>query len=123
VVWARSVLFLELVFNTEVGIVAGWSLAKYRRGRIFFFQNGASFDRTGSLPAAPGDPMLLPCTGLNRQRDGVGVLVMARRKSGARLPPQPSAFMKFAAGSTWTCMKMGDAQDMLPSTYQPPEWT
>ena len=67
--------------------------------------------------------MLLPCTGLNRQWDGVGVLVMARQKSGARLPPQPSAFMKFAAGSTWTCMKMGDAQDMLPSTYQPPEWT
>jgi hypothetical protein len=67
--------------------------------------------------------MLLPCTGLNRHWDGVSVLVMARRKSGARLPPQPSAFMKFAAGSTWTCMKMGDAQDMLPSTYQPPEWT
>jgi len=67
--------------------------------------------------------MLLPCTGLNQHWDGVGVLVMARQKSGARLPPQPSAFMKFAAGSTWTCMKMGDAQDMLPSTYQPPEWT
>ena len=86
-------------------------------------QNGASFDRTGSLPAAPGDPMLLPCTRLNRHWDGVGVLVMARRKSGACLPPQPSALMKFAAGSTWTCMKTGDAQDMLPSTYQPPEWT
>ena len=43
--------------------------------------------------------MLLACTGLNRHWDGVGVLVMARRKSGARLPPQPSAFMKFAAGS------------------------
>jgi len=67
--------------------------------------------------------MLLPCTGLNRHWDGVGVLVMARQKSGARLQPQPSALMKFAAGSTWTCMKMGDAQDMLPSTYQPPEWT
>ena len=69
--------------------------------------------------------MLLPCTGLNRHWDGVGVLVMARRKSGARLPPQSSAFMKFAAGSTWTCtcMKMGDAQGMLPSTYQPREWT
>jgi len=62
-------------------------------------------------------------TGLNRHWDGVGVLVMARRKSGARLPPQPSAFMKFAAGSTWTCMKMGDAQGMIPSTYQPREWT
>jgi len=48
---------------------------------------------------------LLP-TGLNRHWDGVGVLVMARRKSGACLPPQPSASMKFAAGSTWTCMKM-----------------
>jgi len=71
-----------------------------------FQNNGASFDRTGLLPAAPGDPMLLPCTGLNRHWDGVGVLVMARQKSGARLPPQPSAFMKFAAGSTWTCMKM-----------------
>jgi len=69
--------------------------------------------------------MLLPCTGLNRHWDGVGVLVMARRMSGAHLPPQLSAFMQFAAGSTWTCMKMGDAQDMLPlpSTYQPPEWT
>jgi len=30
---------------------------------------------------------------------------------------QPSAFMKVANGSTWTCMKMGNAQGMLPSTY------
>jgi len=35
---------------------------------------------------------------------------MPRRTPGARLPPQPSAFIKVAAGSTWTCMKMGDAQ-------------
>jgi len=52
----------------------------------------------GSLPAAQGDPMEL-LSGLNRHWDGVGVLVMARRKPGARLPPQPSAFMKVATGS------------------------
>jgi len=58
------------------------------------------------------------------RRRCAGVLVMARQKSGARcLPPQPNAFMKFAAGSTWTCMNMGDAQGMLHSTYQPREWT
>jgi len=39
------------------------------------------------------------------------VLVMARRKSGARLPPQPSAFMKFAAGSTW--IRTSAASDLM----------
>ena len=88
-------------------------------------RNSAVVGRIGLAAGCSGRPTQLLPTGLNRHWDGVGVLVMARRKPGARarLPPQPSAFMKVAAGSTWTCIKMGDAQGMLPSTYQLREWT
>jgi len=50
-------------------------------------QNGASFDRTGSLPAAQGDPTELLPTGLNRHWDGVGLTRRLTRHLQLISPP------------------------------------